>query len=427
MGLCSSTHQSDIHPLPNSTAPQSLSTPANDRHVHHTNTNNNQINSLVTPLQTDKQQSTAPIQPTIPHINYTPQTSSERTLYKYYCPICMNYYTEIYSTSCCAHYTCVLCTLAHVNQRTNSKHRHTSIPPQYLNIPCIHCTTQPVQFTKVKPDAPIRHYSESPGTRDAWNAANRMKSLQATNSTLVSINEYSDNNPPANKQQLINYLSQSQYHTTLSPRLSIDTSENNDTAPDIQLQASDLPSPINLNQGVARLNFESYTDSQRQINQTNTKHNIYNDSVTPHGNAPAHINTLPITSAVPLPNTALPASSSHSHPVSSIPHTFIQHHSNSVVTLEPYRNRASESINKHQIPAARTRGSESTSTSRGILHHDQADNHSTDENNTSRVNESNDSIRIVNVDNGHTTYDIIKPMTTSYTGIQSISTHQVTA
>lgn len=410
MGICTSTAQpTNVHPLPDSESatPSHRVNPAVS--VYRGTSSNS--STLITPLlQRHHVQSSSDTKHTVQpkhdtrHINYTPQTAQERSLYRYFCPICMNYYTEIYSTSCCNHYTCCQCTVAHINQRTaHAKQPYTAIPHTSLNLPCIHCTTQPVQFSRVTYDAPVRHYSESPGTREAWNRAHKLKTLQATNSTLVSINEHSMDKP------LINYLSSSQYHATLSPRLSIDTSEGHSEQPDIQIV--DVHSPSNAAQAVARLDFETYTDSRRTTDTTAAAQPVSHASDAARDEA----------AGVPLPNTAIP-------PPALPHHTFIQHDSTSIVTLEPYNARDSQlmgSAHQHDylLAGERTRGSQSTSRGLQPTSSDAADPHSTDDSmHADHTRLTGSEIRIVNVDNGRVTYDTIKPMS-AHTAGQSVSSH----
>jgi len=44
------------------------------------------------------------------HVDMQPDVREERYKYKYYCPICLRYFTHMLQSACCQNYLCLLCT-----------------------------------------------------------------------------------------------------------------------------------------------------------------------------------------------------------------------------------------------------------------------------------------------------------------------------
>ncbi len=146
--------------------------------------NNDALNRSITPeahdfiIPTLKQ-----LEPTI-KVDYLPETPMNKEAqekYKYNCPICMNYYTEIFITKCCKHSICINCGIFHIKNKLKKDNTDiNTIPTEeiLLDVSCPHCNVLNVEFTHVTSDAPrtVRKYIESPLTKDLLNKKKNKKS-----------------------------------------------------------------------------------------------------------------------------------------------------------------------------------------------------------------------------------------------------------
>lgn len=87
---------------------------------------------------------------------------AERDVFKYYCPICMLYFKEIYKSSCCGHYICFSC----VNLLQHKAGRNYSVAMDCrLLTSCPLCRSDGVLLNHVVNETP-RSYEDSPRARD---------------------------------------------------------------------------------------------------------------------------------------------------------------------------------------------------------------------------------------------------------------------
>ncbi len=84
-------------------------------------------------------------QHTVDFISYTPKKASEKIIYKFYCPLCMNYCSRMNKSKCCTNYICNSCVRDILNLKPN----------KLLN--CPFCSKN-LYLENVAKDEPIRTY-----------------------------------------------------------------------------------------------------------------------------------------------------------------------------------------------------------------------------------------------------------------------------
>ena len=68
----------------------------------------------------------------------------KKTLYKYYCPICMKHFRQIFSVKCCNNYICLECSIEFLGSKglqASSSGQIVSNPIEFQSIPCPHCNS----------------------------------------------------------------------------------------------------------------------------------------------------------------------------------------------------------------------------------------------------------------------------------------------
>jgi hypothetical protein len=84
-------------------------------------------------------------------VEHTP-LGAEKETFKFYCPLCMCYSTDILATTCCKNYTCRHCE-AQILQYVQAK------SPM---VACPHCASVGFRLETVSPDSPPRDYCGTP-------------------------------------------------------------------------------------------------------------------------------------------------------------------------------------------------------------------------------------------------------------------------
>lgn len=97
-------------------------------------------------------------------IPYTPK-GDEADIFRYYCPLCMQYFQLILRTTCCKNYICLSCT----RDWLQSKHIESLIPIDNFgdhhaldDIHCPHCTSKGFHPVRVSHREAVRDYSQTP-------------------------------------------------------------------------------------------------------------------------------------------------------------------------------------------------------------------------------------------------------------------------
>lgn len=96
-------------------------------------------------------------------ISYTP-IGDQLSVYKYYCPLCMSFYQDIFTSSaCCRHYICSECTTDYLIKRNHPVNTLNDIllGSPYHNLACPHCNTVGFSPTLVSPHEGVRNYLDS--------------------------------------------------------------------------------------------------------------------------------------------------------------------------------------------------------------------------------------------------------------------------
>ena len=95
-------------------------------------------------------------------VPFTPTTSIGAHTFKYYCPLCMEYFEGIFKSKCCGNYTCLGCTkdfLAAKGFEADSASIILSNIPTYKDhVPCPHCFTNGFHPIVVNTEDEIRDY-----------------------------------------------------------------------------------------------------------------------------------------------------------------------------------------------------------------------------------------------------------------------------
>lgn len=98
-------------------------------------------------------------------IDHTPK-GPERESYKYFCPVCMLYFRDVLTTSCCRNYVCYSCALQFVRGKHGVDSEASAIPVQLAKEQeCMHCRSAGLQLEYAQVDQLVRSYDDSPNTR----------------------------------------------------------------------------------------------------------------------------------------------------------------------------------------------------------------------------------------------------------------------
>jgi len=108
-----------------------------------------------------------------PSIPYTPH-GDEATVFKYYCPLCMQYFREIMKMKCCGNYLCISCCKDYANTKKIDLigiSHITLIEERFVNpnnTPCPHCGVTGFHPMGVSFEEIIRDYSTRNGPKDQF-------------------------------------------------------------------------------------------------------------------------------------------------------------------------------------------------------------------------------------------------------------------
>lgn len=94
-------------------------------------------------------------------LDYTPR-GPEAAAYKYYCPLCMNYFKGIFESRCCRHYICYECLLAYVAGKYGVTPEDLPFleVPFLFPLPCPHCSSLAFEPGPVSRLATVRSYED---------------------------------------------------------------------------------------------------------------------------------------------------------------------------------------------------------------------------------------------------------------------------
>lgn len=142
------------HGPPNLASPQSfLNSSSSDIAIHHSIPAHSS-SQLLTPRREDNLYN---------KISYTP-IGDQLSVYKYYCPLCMSFYQDIFTSSaCCRHYICSECIVDYLAKRNclvNTLNDILMASP-YQNLACPHCNTVGFSPALVLPHETVRNYLDS--------------------------------------------------------------------------------------------------------------------------------------------------------------------------------------------------------------------------------------------------------------------------
>jgi len=89
--------------------------------------------------------------------------SNENSMYKYYCPLCMNYFKSILTCQCCGNYCCYYCSQNYlISKKVPIFTIQEMLDHSKLQtVPCPNCTTTGFKLSIVDHSAVVRNYSQS--------------------------------------------------------------------------------------------------------------------------------------------------------------------------------------------------------------------------------------------------------------------------
>lgn len=82
-----------------------------------------------------------------------PSDPEERAIYKYNCPICLQYFNHILVSTCCSNYICRIC-IGKITNKSKSDHKYI--------IHCTYCGIYDFRLSDVKDNDTLKFYSDSP-------------------------------------------------------------------------------------------------------------------------------------------------------------------------------------------------------------------------------------------------------------------------
>ena len=87
-----------------------------------------------------------------------PEDREQRHKFKYYCPVCLRYFTHMLQSACCQNYLCLFCAKDLQKQEALMEAYHANCP---YNCTSAGGTTQKFKLADVNPTAQIKRYSDS--------------------------------------------------------------------------------------------------------------------------------------------------------------------------------------------------------------------------------------------------------------------------
>lgn len=95
-------------------------------------------------------------------VDLQPSEREERHKYKYYCPICLRYFTHMLQSACCQNYLCIHCTNDVKERETKDEHFYAECPYK-CNSAGVGTAGVRTKFilTDVDEDAKVKRYSDS--------------------------------------------------------------------------------------------------------------------------------------------------------------------------------------------------------------------------------------------------------------------------
>ena len=94
-------------------------------------------------------------------VPFTPKSSMDAHTFRYYCPLCMEYFEGIFKSKCCGNYTCLGCTVDYLGAKGLGAETANEIlgkSDALKHIPCPHCFTSGFIPLIVNAEEEIRDY-----------------------------------------------------------------------------------------------------------------------------------------------------------------------------------------------------------------------------------------------------------------------------
>ncbi len=86
-------------------------------------------------------------------LEHTPLLPAERSVFKFFCPLCMMHYRVVWQATCCQHQLCFDCALGYLKRRPGLADL-TEIPTSRIPAECPHCRTSGFVLALLDGDAP---------------------------------------------------------------------------------------------------------------------------------------------------------------------------------------------------------------------------------------------------------------------------------
>ncbi|KAK3258889.1 hypothetical protein CYMTET_32084 [Cymbomonas tetramitiformis] len=86
---------------------------------------------------------------------------------KYFCPICMLFYDELFRSRCCENYICDACACSYIKGKSSKVMNVYSQQPAPVDVDCPYCNRSNLKLTRVLPGEEAKCYEDSPSF-DAW-------------------------------------------------------------------------------------------------------------------------------------------------------------------------------------------------------------------------------------------------------------------
>jgi hypothetical protein len=119
---------------------------------------------ILTPRETNSHGRDSPGQEPVQSVPYTPH-GDEAAIYKYYCPLCMQYFREIMKMKCCGNYLCISCCKDYIRAKRidmTGLDSNILIEERFMTtnpVPCPHCNVTGFHPVSVSFEEAIRDYS----------------------------------------------------------------------------------------------------------------------------------------------------------------------------------------------------------------------------------------------------------------------------
>ena len=92
----------------------------------------------------------------VDYCDFLPNDPSEVQKYKYYCPICLRYFSQILISSCCTNYICICCINDLQEQERKDPKFKATCP-----FGCQHTNGAKLVIMDVDPESKVKKYSDS--------------------------------------------------------------------------------------------------------------------------------------------------------------------------------------------------------------------------------------------------------------------------